>query len=196
MRILKNILSNLHRFVLWALLSVLFWSWIFTFLTDTAPAKKVTVFIDAVRLDELALNLRLEEDLPDGIKMVRVHNLDYQMMGGRETGDLYILPASKLARTLAEHPQTVAPIELPPGCEGYDQDGVCCGVCVYDAETGVGCATDKVTYRSGDPVDGAGSSAENYYLCINAASIHYAKNENAIDNAAWQVAMTFLRLVP
>jgi hypothetical protein len=45
MRFLKNIVSQTHRWILWALLSAVFWAWIFTLLTDTVPAKKVTVFV-------------------------------------------------------------------------------------------------------------------------------------------------------
>ena len=70
MRFFRNVLSQLHSYVLWALMSVLFWGWIFTaFIADAPAEKKVVVFADAqVRMDR-ELDLPLEEDLPEGIRI-------------------------------------------------------------------------------------------------------------------------------
>ena len=64
MQILRNIWSQLHRFVFWALLSTILWAWIFTIITDTVPEKKVTLYVQTedCRSEELALKLSL---LPD-----------------------------------------------------------------------------------------------------------------------------------
>ena len=48
MKILRNIFSQLHVYVLWLLLSTMFWGWIFaSFVNDTSPEKKVTIYVDA-----------------------------------------------------------------------------------------------------------------------------------------------------
>ena len=46
MKILKNIWSQLHLYLLWLLASALIWGLVFSFLTDAPPEKKVTLFID------------------------------------------------------------------------------------------------------------------------------------------------------
>ena len=62
MRFWKNVLSQLHSFVLWALLSAVFWGWIFTAFVDDAPAgKKVVIYVDAPVRMERELDARLED---------------------------------------------------------------------------------------------------------------------------------------
>ena len=77
MRVLKNIWSQLHRFVLWALLSTIFWAWIFTLVTDTSPEYKVTLYIQSDSCSPVELSLKLEETMPEGIKMVKAHPFSY-----------------------------------------------------------------------------------------------------------------------
>ena len=43
MRFVKNVFSQLHTFILWALMSAIFWGWIFTLVTDAPAGKKITV---------------------------------------------------------------------------------------------------------------------------------------------------------
>ena len=119
MKILKNILSQFHTFLLWAMASVLLWSWIYTLVNDAPREKKVTVFINAVAIDDHALALRLEEHLPDGIRKIKVHDFEYGMIGTDVKGDIYVVRASQLEQMLREKPEAVLPITAPEGCFGY-----------------------------------------------------------------------------
>ena len=73
-----------HRFVFWALLSTILWAWIFTLLTDTVPEKKVTLYVQTEDCRSVELTLKLEEEKPEGIKMVKVHPFSYAAFGNRE----------------------------------------------------------------------------------------------------------------
>ena len=95
---LKRIISRLPDYLTWAMLSVILWGYVFTFLTDAPPEKKLTLWISADVPDEAGLAALLEEDgLPDGIRMVKVHSFSYAMFGtdGLLTADLYIVKASE-----------------------------------------------------------------------------------------------------
>lgn len=145
MRVLKNIFSQLHSFVLWALASALLWGWVFTFVTDTSVRKKVTVYCYVPEIRDVELAAALEEELPEGLKMIKVHSFEYVMMN-METmrqGDLFILPAS----TVEQYKELIDP-ELGR-------------VKVYDAAAREGAATDFITYLD-----------EDYYLFYGAGSVH------------------------
>ena len=143
MRMVKNIFSRLHIFVLWALLSAMLWAWIFTLVTDTAPDKKVTVYCHVPQVKSTELAVRLEEGMPDGLKMIKVHSFDYVMFEIEPIngGDIYIIPASERS-------------EFADDLSGS-------GVKVYDAETGTGIAAEYITYGN-----------EDYYLFFGAHSVH------------------------
>ena len=97
MKILKNIFSQLHVYVLWLLLSTVLWGWIFSsFITDTKPEYKVVVYADAARCADRELSLRLEDPLPPGLRMVRVHPFSYAMFDRDALlkADLFVVPAS------------------------------------------------------------------------------------------------------
>ena len=145
MRFLKNVFSQLHTFVLWALMSAILWSWIFTMVTDTSPQKKVQIYIYVDELRDTDLAVYLEQDLPDGIKMVKVHPFTYAMLNVDllENSDLFILPESMVG----EYEEL-----LLPGGEA---------VKVYDPDTGSGAAEDYISY-----------SDEDYYLYFGAKSLH------------------------
>ncbi len=147
MRILKNIFSQLHTFVLWLLASAIFWSWIFTMVTDTSPAKKITVYCDVPRLEDTDLAVALEADMPEGLRMVKVHSFDYVMfdMESVNKGDIFILPASDVA----ECEEFLAPVE------GED------GVLVHAAGSGTGAAGQYIGYAD-----------EDYYLFLGSGSVH------------------------
>lgn len=147
MKTLKKIFSQLHTFVLWALASAMFWSWIFTFVTDTSPDKKVTVYVKAPEVRATELAAALEESMPKGLKMIKVHSFDYVMFGVDEfyRGDIFLLPASE-TETYAE---LLAPAD-------WAQDTK-----AYDAATGEGVATDYIRYTD-----------EDYYVYLGVGSAH------------------------
>ena len=143
MRVLKNIFSHLHVFVLWAVLSAMLWAWIFTLVTDTTADKKITVYCHVPRVESTELAVRLEENMPEGLKMIKVHSFDYVMFEIEPVngGDIYIIPAS----------------ETEEFAEDLSEDGVK----VYDCETGTGIAAEYITYGN-----------EDYYLFLGANSVH------------------------
>ena len=99
-RTLKKIGRQLPLFIAYLILSSILIGWLFTFATDTARTKKVVIYIDAPQVDELALDLYLEEELPEGIKMVRTHPFSYALidMAQIENADIYIVRRSNIEK--------------------------------------------------------------------------------------------------
>lgn len=147
MRIVRNIFSQLHTFVLWLLVSAIFWGWIFTLVTNTVPEKKVTVYCHVPSVKDTSLAVALEENMPDGLRMIRVHSFDYVMFDNEaiNKGDIFIIPASEIEAFTED----LAPV-----------DGEW-GVKVYDAETGSGILSEYICY-----------SNEDFYLFLGAGSVH------------------------
>ena len=147
MRFLKNVFSQLHTFVLWLLMSALFWGWIFTMVTDTTPDKKLTVYCQVPALEDTALAVKLEEEKPEGLRMVKVHSFSYVMFNTDDfyQADIFILPASEI--------ETYAELLGPVGERR--------GVKVYDAETGAGIALEYIRYPE-----------EDCYLFLGTGSAH------------------------
>lgn len=147
MKVLKNIISQLHTFVLWLLISAFFWGWIFTFVTDTSPENKATVYCHVPEIQDVALAVELERQIPEGLQMIKVHSFDYVMfdMESMELGDIFIIPASEI--------ETYAEWFFPVGEEQ--------GVKIYDAATGEGIATSYIKYTD-----------EDFYLFLGAGSVH------------------------
>ena len=145
MRVFKNIWSQLHTFVLWGLASALFWAYVFTFVTDTAPEKKVMIYCDVPEIQDIQLAARLEENLPEGIRMIKVRSFQYVMIDtdNIQAGDIFLLPASKVE-------------EYRQFFQEGDQ-----GILVYDADTGIGIAGQYINFGQ-----------ENYYLFFGAKSPH------------------------
>ena len=192
MRVLKNILSQLHVYVLWLLLSTVFWGWIFTsFVADTSPEKKITIYIDAPRVADTALDIALEEHLPRGIRMVRAHPFSYAVFDTDALldADIFIVPASRAA----EYIDSFAPLSGPflEAAEArWERDGTVYGLRVYDAETGASAAGDYITYAA------PGQEGEDFYLFIGSRSLHAASFNGSGDDAALETARAFLLTGP
>ncbi len=182
MRIVKNIWSQLHRFVQWALLSTVFWAWIFTLVTDTVPAKKVTVYVLTEECRSTELALRLEESMPAGIKMIKVHPFSYAAFGNADLlgADLYIVGEREAEEMLP----SFAPLNEEDWEAGerekLTRDGTLYGVKVYDGATGKGAAAGYIGYEPG----------QDYYLFFNVDSPHLGSG----DGAALRVAEALLKL--
>ena len=136
MRFIKNVFSQLHRYVLWLIISAVFWGWIFTLVTDTSADRKVTVYCQVPGLEDVALAAALEEHMPEGLRMVKVHSFDYVMFDTEDfyKADIFILPAS----AVEEYGELLAPVE-----GNY-------GVKIYDAATGEGVAPAFIRYPEED----------------------------------------------
>ena len=185
MKTLKNILSQLHVYVLWLLLSTVFWGWIFSaFVTDAKPEKKVVVYVDAVQCADRQLAQRLEEGMPEGLRMVQVHPFSYAMFDqdALVKADLFIVPASEAG----EYAGLFAPLKdfAPAGYgEPWRSEETAYGVMIRD-RAGHGAAAPYIGYAAG----------EDYYLFFGAQSVHAAALNGSGDDAALTVARTLLEL--
>lgn len=163
MKILKNIVSQFHTFLLWLVVSFMFWSWVFTMVTDTSPDKKVTVYCHVPVVQDTALAVALEEHMPTGLEMIKVHSFDYVMFDEESinTGDVFIIPASEI--------ELFAGSLVPAGEEQ--------GIKVYEASTGAGIAMDYIQYAD-----------EDFYLFLGAGSVHL-EDGKALEVATQLLAM-------
>ena len=177
---IRRTFSRFPIYLLWALVSVFLWSFVFSFLTDATPAKKLTVYISAEKVQDVELAARLEESgLPDGIRMIKVHPFSYAMFSDSDllSADLYVVKASEADGWR----DSFRP--LPDGLTGELDlgDGVR-GIRVYDAETGEGVFDELIAYAV------PGVPAEDYYLFFGAGSQHTEEG----DGAALWLAQRFL----
>ncbi len=177
---IKRILGNWYRYVLWALLSAVFWAWIFTLLFSATPKRKVVLYADQPELDRNALSMTLEEDLPKGIRIVDTAAFDDMMFNQTAVlaGDLYLISESKTEEYLA----SFAPIDRAdfPGATFYESDGEAYGILVYDEETGLNTAGEYIFYIP----------HERCWLFFNKDSLHTGE----LDDAAITIAQHFLKL--
>ena len=165
-RFLRNVFSQLHSFAAWAIVAAIFTGWIFTNVTDTKAANKVEIFINAYETENMELRLELEENLPEGIRMIKVHRFTEALFGDRTflNADIYIVRASDVE-------------ELRDAFSGE-------GIKVYDAETGSGAADGFISYWV------PGAESEDYYLFYGINSLHTGKQ----DTAAFYVAERFMEI--
>ena len=159
-RFFKNVGSHIYLFLAWIVLSTIFWGWIFNIVTDTTPAKKITVFIEAESLDDKALAQYLSDDLPDGIKMVKVHPFSYAFFDSETllSSDVFIVKESNIEK----YSGSFYPLgeKFSPGEYYENGDGVL-GFKVYDAAEQRGILSDYAVF--GD---------EDCYIFIGAKSPH------------------------
>ena len=185
MRIVKKIGGQILVFLTFLVLSSMLWGWLFTLKTDTAPAHKSTVYIDAAGVRETALAAKLEETLPENIRMVKVHAFSYAFFDDQALSgaDIFIVPE----RSAEGWRDSFAPVENPSGEAMLLENGAA-GILVYDAASGRGSAASYITYLNED------GEPENFYLFFGSRSAHYAANDNAVDNAAEELARAFMEL--
>lgn len=192
MRILKSIWKRWHVYVSWALFSVIMWGWIITLVTDTTPRKKLSVFIDSYACEDKALSMKLEEDKPEGIRMIKVHPFSYALFG--ETGftgaDIYVIRASQIEVYITDFLSIEAFAKEHPEYGYYHgDDGKPYGIKVYDTSSGDGAAQAYITYKT--PANSL-SPAEDYYLFFGKASCHVGNKED--DSLAFKLAEMILKL--
>ncbi len=174
MRILKNIWSQVHLYLLWLLASALLWGVVFSYVTDAPPEKKVTVFIDTEECREIPLREELEKSMPEGIRMIQVHRFSYAMFNEQTLldADIFIVPES----SIEDYHESFLPAPGKTVREG--------GVLAFDAASGKGAAASYIRYEPG----------ENYYLFFGVNSLHAAMLSGKGDDAAAEVAAALLEL--
>lgn len=168
MRVLKNILSQLHVYVVWLILSAVLWGFVFNFVTDAPREKKLVLFAEVETCRDAELSAALEERKPAGIKLVQVHSFDYVMLDETAllNADLYIVPADKI-EDYHESFRALDPERMDlSGLTLYETDGKPCGIRVWDGETG--CAASCLGYGEGE-----------YYLFLGANSLHAGEKDDA-----------------
>ena len=188
MRVIKRVLSQLHRYVLWLLISAVLWGFVFTRITDTSKQKKVTIYTDAPAVSEITLAAKLEEELPEGIKMVKVRHFTYAAFNSDEPKEADILILSE--SSVKEHIDMLSPIGLEPKEGDLVIDGALYGIRVFDLDSGRGAAKDFFTYT----YIVSESENENYYLCFNKDSLHIGDWNGSADDAAFVIDERLLTL--
>ena len=168
MSVLKNVLSQWYRYLLWALMSVFFWGWIFGLLTDARPEKKLVLCVDRPEIAEEALSEELERRRPEGIKLVAAHSFDYYIFDTEELrlADLYIVgenEAEKYIESFLPLEETGLPTE---GRALWTYEGRAYGLLVFDPAEGGGVAASYVRYVSEE------EPPQRYYLFFGAESPH------------------------
>ena len=182
----KQILRLLSRGFLCLLVSAVFWSWVFTFLTDTGRENKIVIYANMKDFDWKKLAISLEEQAPENNRFVQVHPFSYAMMSSSdlEQADLYIMTAAQAE----EFSRFTAPLpaELPEELISLPRDKTLRGLLLFDAETGSGTAVDYLNY--------AYQPGENWYLFFGANSLHLPAGENKEDTAATETARILLTM--
>ena len=182
----RQILRLLRRGFLCLLVSAVFWSWIFTLLTDTGRENKIVIYADMKDFRWKDLAVTLEEKVPETIRFVQVHPFTYAMMNSSdlEQADLYIMTAAQAE----EFSRFTAPLptDLPEELASLPRDESLGGLLLFDAEAGSGAAVDYLNY--------AYLPGENWYLFFGANSLHLPAEENKEDAAAMITACVLLSL--
>ena len=183
MRVLRQIFSKFYLYFLWFFFAFLVCGQIFAHLGDASAAHKVTLFADVPSMRDTYLAAELERELPEGIRMVKVHPFSYAMIDSKELlgSDLYIIPESH-AEQYADSFRSVegAPFDAEGG---YYRDGELWGVRVWDAERGSGIAADYIDYPD-----------EDCWLFFNKDSGHIRALSGNGDDAAIEIAQRLLAM--
>ena len=191
MRIIRKILRNLHRYVLWALISAVLWAWVFSFVTDTTRAKKVTLFVNTPGSDCAALEDALNGQKPEGIRMIKVHPFEYAafLTAEVDNADMFIIAESDVGKNLERLCPIPRDFVSASGADAYESGGAVYAVKVYDVSTAEGCAKAFLDYV---PAPGSGLQPESYYLCFSASGLHLGEWNGSNDGAAIAVAEALL----
>ena len=192
MKKLKRFFDLVPALILWLMLSVFLWGWIFTFLTDTKPANKLSLFVDATVTDGTGLAVKLEETLlDDTIHMVKVHPFTYAMLDSEplRQADVYLVRASHVEEYrewFAPLPERFADAMRVEADGILTLDGTAYGIRIWNGQEGSGIAQSYIDYH--DPA----LPDEDVYLIFGRASLHLTGNENGLDDKAVQLAETLL----
>ena len=181
---MKGILKNWHRYLLWLVISVVFWSWIFTRIMDAPASQKVLFYADLPDLDRKALSAVLETDKPETVRFVEARAFmdEYFTSGDVAKGDVYVVPEANIETYLP----SFTPLDSAafPDLPRYEVDGKVYGLCVYDEEAGIRIGSRYLLYETG----------ARYYLFFNANSLHLGEGNGSVDDGAIRAARIFLTL--
>ncbi len=177
---LKKVFRQLYLFIPWFFASFLLWSFVLNQVTDTIPAKKIVLFIDAEGADTAGLQEMLSEEKPQGIRMIQVRDFAYASFDESELAraDLFIVREGDASQYLGQFTAVPEALRGRQSLVYYEKDGVPYGILVYNAGTGSGIAGQYIPYASqipsGEPDTG------NYYLFFSAASKHLKEGDDSL----------------
>lgn len=181
---IKGVLRNWHRYVLWALMSVIVWSWIFTLLFAAPAKKKVVLYAQLPSIDSHNLSIYLEEETPEAVRFIESATFEGELFDPREVlkGDLYLIPEPNMEQYYA----SFAPIDKSafPDETFWEIDGKAYGILISDPSAGFAVGSDYLTYYED----------VRCYLCFNKDSLHLGAWNDTADDAAIPVAKRFLTL--
>lgn len=181
---IKRIFHNWFRYVLWTLLSVIFWAWLILLVTEAPPARKVQLFAELPAMENEPLEIALERDKADGIKFVQAELFQYAVFdqGAVLHGDLYLISEPNAEAYLPSFCE-IDPAMFP-GQTFYESEGKAYGIVVYDETAGISIGSVYVTYIPG----------ERCILFFNKESQHLGAWNGSADDAAITVARNYLYL--
>lgn len=83
--------------VIWTMVAVMLTGFVFTRITDTDPAHKITIYADCKIHNAAELAEKLEKGMDGAVKMVKVHPFSFALFGSEQlkSADLYIVPDSR-----------------------------------------------------------------------------------------------------
>lgn len=163
MKTYKRIMHLVPLMLFWLMMTVFFWSWIFTFLTDAPRDEKIVLFIECNVPGNTYIASKLEELPSENVCLVQVRPFSYSMMSSEDirNSDLYIVSESGFN----EYFEWFAP--LPENAltlgEALLFENIPYGIKIFDQDTQSGLLTDLIDYENQD-----------YYLVFGKESLHDA----------------------
>ncbi len=94
----KRVRNGFFKFfpgaVIWTMMAVILTGFVFTRITDTDPANKITIYADCKIQNAAELAEKLEKEMGDAVRMVKVHPFSFALFGTEQlkSADLYIVP--------------------------------------------------------------------------------------------------------
>ena len=182
-------MSNFRRFtrqipllIIWLMASGLIWGFVFTRITDTDTAHKLTVYIDAEVPGSAELAENLDDKKQGSIRMIQVRPFNYAMLDSSSlmNADLYIVPESDMEA----YRDWFAPLPEALQMKGpaWEAGGIPCGVLIHiPSHTDSNALSAYIRFEP-----------QRYYLCFGKNSLHFSANENASDNEAERMALILL----
>nr|MBQ6241530.1 hypothetical protein [Lachnospiraceae bacterium] len=188
----RSIFDRVPLYLLWALFAVLLTMGLFQLVTDTGRQNKLTLMVNAQEVQDVALMRKLAEDLPDGIRMIKVRPFSYAMLSesSLKEADMWLIRESDFERFLPDFGPVAGYKENHPEHDYHtvkNGEDEIWGVKVYDAASGSGALKEYVGYAPAE-----GETPEDWYLVFNPSSLHIGKNGQ--DTAAFTLAERLLTL--
>jgi len=174
----KAFLRAVGRFLpaafLWALAVLIGVGFLFTRITDAAPADKIVIYAHCDLKEAPELARKMELQLGGAVRMVKIHPFSYALFGSQQlkTADLYLLPDFRLQ----EFGDWFAP--LPGG--GEDR------LCLYDPEGAPSPVGKYFSFAETAP-------GERWWICFGAASPH---REDGVARRAAEILLALENKAP